>query len=62
MGQVVGEAGHFVVLHSRVDEQHTGAAVHDNGVALHELALVDQHTVRNLPQQGPPLPNSDRVL
>jgi hypothetical protein len=24
--------------------------VHDNGVALAELALVDQHTLRDLPQ------------
>jgi hypothetical protein len=26
--------------------------VHDNGVALDELALVDQHTLRDLPQHG----------
>jgi hypothetical protein len=26
--------------------------VHDNGVALAELALVDQHTLRDLPQHG----------
>ena len=26
------------------------AALHDNGVALQELALVDQHTLRDLPQ------------
>jgi hypothetical protein len=26
--------------------------LHDNGVALAELALVDQHTLRDLPQHG----------
>jgi hypothetical protein len=30
--------------------------VHDNGVALAELALVDQHTLRDLPQHGWLLP------
>jgi hypothetical protein len=33
-----------------VDEQHAGPALHDNGVALDELALVDQHTLRDLPE------------
>jgi hypothetical protein len=28
--------------------------LHDNGVALAELALVDQHTVRDLLQHGAP--------
>jgi hypothetical protein len=28
--------------------------LHDNGVALAELALVDQHTLRDLPQHGAP--------
>jgi hypothetical protein len=28
--------------------------LHDDGVALKELALVDQHTVRDLPQHGAP--------
>jgi hypothetical protein len=41
-----------VVLHAGVDEQHAGSAVHDNGVALHEPALVDQHSVGDLPQHG----------
>jgi hypothetical protein len=36
-------------VHPGVDEQHASPAVHDNGVALAELALVDQHTLRDLP-------------
>jgi hypothetical protein len=50
--KVVREAGHFVAVAPRVDEQHAGPALHDNGVALAELALVDQHTLRDLPQHG----------
>jgi hypothetical protein len=26
--------------------------LHDNGVALDELALMDQHTLRDLPEHG----------
>ena len=52
IGQVVREAGQLVAVHPGVDEQHAGPAVHDNGVALAELALVDQHTLRDLPQHG----------
>jgi hypothetical protein len=52
LAKVVREAGHFVAFYPGVDEQHAGPAVHDNGVALQELALVDQHTLRNLPQHG----------
>jgi hypothetical protein len=52
LANVVREAGHFVAEHPRVDDQHGSPAVHDNGVALHELALVGQHTVRDLPQHG----------
>ena len=52
IGQVVREAGHFVALYPGVDEQHAGPALHDNGVVLEELALVDQHTLRDLPQHG----------
>ena len=37
-------------MHPGVDEQHASLALHDNGVALAELALVDQHTLRDLPQ------------
>src|SRR5229473_3218604 len=55
IGQVVCEAGHFGAVHPGVDEQHASPAVHDNGVALAELALVDQHTLRDLPQHGGPL-------
>ena len=52
IGQVVPETGHFVAVHPGVDEQHASPALHDNGVALAELALVDQHTLRDLPQHG----------
>ncbi|HSC03057.1 MAG TPA: hypothetical protein VLC49_07050 [Solirubrobacteraceae bacterium] len=37
-----------------VDEQHAGAAVHDNGVGLDEVALVDEYTLRDLSQHGAP--------
>ena len=50
LGEVVGETGHLVTLHPRVDEQHAGVAPYDDAVALDELALVDQHTLRDLPQ------------
>ena len=56
IGKVVGEAGHFVLLHSGVDEQHARSAVHDNGIALAEIALVDENIVRDLLQHGPRLP------
>jgi hypothetical protein len=52
LAKVVREAGDFGVVHPGVDEQHASPAVHDNSVALHELALVDQHTLRDLPQHG----------
>ena len=52
IGQVVRQAGHFVAVHPGVDEQHARPAVHDNGVALDEVALVDQHPLRDLPQHG----------
>ena len=42
-----------MLLHPGVDEQHAGVALHDDGVALAELALVDQRTLRDLPQHGP---------
>ena len=56
LAKVVREAGHFGAVHPGVDEQHAGPAVHDNGAALAELALVDQDTVRDLPQHGWLLP------
>jgi hypothetical protein len=52
IGQVVREAGQFVAVDPGVDEQHASPAPHDNGVALAELALMDQHTLRDLPQQA----------
>src|SRR5258708_27088261 len=54
LAKVVREGGHFVTEYPGVDEQHAGLALHDNGVALAELALVDQHTLRDLPQHGGP--------
>ena len=56
LAKVVREGGHFVAVHPGVDEQHASPALHDNGVALAELALVDQHTLRDLPQHGWLLP------
>src|SRR6266511_1118161 len=56
LAKVVREAGDFVAVHPGVDEQHASPAVHDNGVALAELALVDQYTLRDLPQHGWLLP------
>lgn len=41
-----------MALYPRVDEQHAGPALYDNGVALEELALVGQHTLRDLSQHG----------
>ena len=43
-------AGHLVARDAGVDEQHAGPALHDDGVALDELALVDQHALRDLLQ------------
>ena len=54
IGQVVREAGHFVAVYPGIDEQHASLALHDNGVALAELALVDQHTLRDLRQHDDP--------
>jgi hypothetical protein len=34
LAKVVREAGHFVVVYPRVDEQHASPPLHDNGVAL----------------------------
>ena len=36
----------------RIDELHAGPALHDNGIGLHEAALVDQYTLRDLCQHG----------
>ena len=60
LAKVVREAGHFVAVYPGVDEQHARPALHDDGVALDELALVDQHTLRDLPQHG--APSADRSL
>ena len=52
LAEVVRERGHFVAEHPGVDEQHASPALHDHGVALAELALVDEHTLRDLLQHG----------
>ena len=52
LAKVVRKVGHFVAEHPGIDEQHASPALHDNGVALAELALVDQHTLRDLLQHG----------
>jgi hypothetical protein len=52
IGQILRQAGHFVTAHPGVDEQNASGTLQDNGVGLHELALVDQHTLRDLPQHG----------
>ena len=54
--EVVRDGGHFGAVHSGVDEQHAGPALHDHGVAPEELALVDQHTLRDLREHGALLP------
>ena len=50
LAKVVREGGYFVAVHAGVDKQYASPALHDNRVALAELALVDQHTLRDLPQ------------
>jgi hypothetical protein len=47
--KVVRKVDHFVARYARVNEQHTSPSLHDNGVALQELALVCQYTRCNLP-------------
>ena len=55
------DAGQLVGEHPGVDEQDARPAVHDHGVALQELALVDEHPVGDLPQHQR-APRSDRVV
>lgn len=59
---VICEAGHFVVLHSGVDEEHAGPPLHHNGVVLAEHALVDRHSLRDLPQHGAPSAYGPQLL
>jgi hypothetical protein len=40
-GKVIREAGHFGAIYPGINEQHAILALHDNSVALAELALVD---------------------
>ena len=48
--EVVSDGDHLVFRDPGVDQQRAGLALHDNGVALDELALVDEHALGNLPQ------------
>ena len=52
LAKVVREGNHFGVEYPGVDNQHANSPLHDNGVALAELALVDKHTLPDLPQHG----------
>src|SRR5215216_2143380 len=54
LAKVIRDGDHFGAGDPGVDEQHAGPALHDNGVALYELALVDQYTLRDLPQHVAP--------
>lgn len=54
VGQVVRDGRHLGARHAGVDEQHAGAALHDNGVALDELALVDENALSGLLQHAQP--------
>ena len=54
LAKVVREAGHLGARDPGVDEQHAGPALYDDGVVLEQLALVDQHTFRDLRQHGAP--------
>ena len=56
LAKVVREADHFGASDPGVDEQHTGPALHGDGVVLEQLALVGQHTLRDLRQHGWLLP------
>ena len=42
LAKVVRDGGQFVARYAGVDEQHAVPALHDDGVALDELAFVDQ--------------------
>jgi hypothetical protein len=48
LAKVVRKASHLVAAHPGVDEQCASSALHDNSIGLHEVALVDQHTLRDL--------------
>jgi hypothetical protein len=54
--EVIREGDHLGPEYPGIDKQHTGLASHDNGIALHELTLLDQHTLHDLPQHGRLLP------
>jgi hypothetical protein len=50
ISKVVRDGDHLLARYPGVDEQDASLALHDNGVTFNELALVDQHSVRDLPQ------------
>jgi len=51
--KVVRETHQFAIRDAGIDEQHSGPALYDDGIALNALALVDEHALRNLRQHGP---------
>jgi hypothetical protein len=62
LAKVVREARHLVAGHPGVDQQHAGPALHHHAVVLEQLALVDTHTVRDLPQHGSTESEIDGVM
>ncbi|MFE7670914.1 hypothetical protein ACFU5N_01705 [Streptomyces albidoflavus] len=50
---VVRQAGHFGTGDPGVSGWHAVPALHDNGVVLKQLTLVDQHALGDLLQPGP---------
>ncbi len=52
LAKVVRETRHLRTRDSGVDEQHAGLALHDDGVVQEDLALVDQHALRDCVSMG----------
>ena len=52
----LSQGRHLFARYPGVDEQHASRALHDNRVALQELALMGQHAVGDLPQHGSSVP------
>lgn len=50
LAKVVREGSHFVPRYTGVDEQNTVPALHDNGITLDELALVNENALSDLLQ------------
>ena len=51
-GQFVGQRLKFVGVYPWVDEEHAVVADHRHCIALAELALADEHAVRDRRQHG----------